>query len=323
MSFWMNVFSAGVANGTALLFATLGELLAERSGILNLGVEGMMLLGAVSGYMTALATGNVWLGLLAGMGAAGVLALLHALAAVTLRADQVVSGLALTFLGSGLALVLGEGLAQKSGAPVVPAFSLPGLGAIPFIGPVFFAEKSLLVYAGYLLIPFCWFYLYRTRPGLHLRAIGEQPAAADALGLPVSRLRYFYTGVGGMLAGLAGASLSLSISPGWFSEFTTSGQGWIAIALVIFAQWNPLRAALGAYLFGSLRRLVLDLQGPEMLLFFRNPFFHDRNLQFFLEMLPYALTVIVLLIGSREAMRQRLGAPAALGRPYVRGERGL
>ncbi len=323
MNFWINILSAGVANGTVLLFATIGELFAERAGVVNLGVEGMMLLGAVTGYGVAYATGDVWLGLLAAMIAGGILSLLHAIVTVTLRADQVVSGLSLTFLGTGLALVLGEGLSQVSGVPTVPSFSIPLLAQIPFLGPIFFEDKSMLVYLGFFLAPLAWFYIYRTRPGLHLRSIGEYPAAADSLGINVFTLRYFYVMVGGILAGLAGAAISLSISPGWFSELTTSGQGWIAVGLVIFAQWDPARAAIGSYLFGSLRRLVLDMQGPTTILFFPNPFFSDRNLQFFLEMLPYALTVIVLVVGSREALRRRLGSPAALGTPYVRGERGL
>jgi general nucleoside transport system permease protein len=323
MNFWINIFSAGISNGTALLFATLGELFAERAGVMNLGVEGMMLFGAVAGYGVGYRTGNPWLGLLVGMFAGAFLSLLHAFITITLRADQVVSGLSLTFLGVGISLVLGEGLSQVSGVPVISGFSIPLLSQIPFFGPIFFVDKSMLVYLGYLMIPVAWFYIYRTRPGLHLRSIGEYPAAADSLGINVFQLRYFYVMVGGALAGLSGAALSLSISPGWFSEFTTSGMGWIAVGLVIFAQWDPIRAAVGAYLFGSLRRLVLDMQGPENILFFRNPFFQDRNLQFFLEMLPYALTVIVLVIGSREAVRRRLGAPAALGNPYVRGERGV
>lgn len=323
MTFWTNILSSGVSSGTALLLATLGELFAERAGVLNLGVEGMMLIGAVTGYGVAFHTGNVWVGLLAGLLMGALLSLLHGFITITLRADQVVSGLSLTFLGTGLSLVLGEGLAQAKGVPTVPAFSLPLLDQLPFFGPIFFDNKSVLVYLGYVLVPLAWFYIYHTRPGLHLRSIGEYPAAADSLGINVFILRYAYTCVGGALAGLAGASLSLSITPGWFSELTTSGQGWIAIGLVIFAQWDPVRAAVGSYLFGSLRRLVLDIQGVQMIFSFRNPFFSDRNLQFFLEMLPYALTVIVLIIGSRAALRRRLGAPAALGIPYVRGERGL
>ncbi len=323
MNFWINILSAGVSNGTALLFATLGELLAERAGVMNLGVEGMMLIGAVTGYNVGYHTGNPWLGLLAGMVAAGLLSLLHAFVVIALRADQVVSGLSLTLLGIGTSLVVGEGLSQVSGVPLIFVFTVPVLNQIPFLGPILFEAKSVLVYIGYLVIPVAWFYIYRTRPGLHLRAIGEYPAAADSLGIDVFRLRYFYVFVGGLLAGVAGASLSLSISPGWYSEFTTSGLGWIAVGLVIFAQWDPIRAAAGAYLFGSLRRLVLDVQGVDSIIGLSNPFFHNRNLGFFLEMLPYALTVIVLIIGSRQALRHRLGAPAALGTPYVRGERGV
>jgi simple sugar transport system permease protein len=290
--------------------------------VLNLGVEGMMLMGAVTAYSTAYATGDPWIGLLAGMLAGGLLSLLHAFVVITLRADQVVSGLSLTFLGIGLSLVLGEGLASLSGVPTIPTLSIPLLSQIPFLGPIFFDNKSALVYIGYLLIPAVWFYIYRTRAGLHLRAIGEYPAAADSLGIDVYAWRYFYVFVGGLLAGLGGGAISLSITPGWFSEFTTSGYGWIAIALVIFAQWDPVRAAVGSYLFGSLRRFTLDVQGVQSIFGVANPFFYDRNLQFFLEMLPYALTVIVLIVGSRAAIRKRLGAPAALGIPYVRGERG-
>jgi simple sugar transport system permease protein len=179
-----------------------------------------------------------------------------------------------------------------------------------------------LVYFGYLLVPLAWYYINRTRPGLHLRAIGEYPSAADALGINVFRMRYFYVFVGGLLAGLGGATISLAISPGWFSELTTGGQGWIAVGLVIFAQWDPVRAAVGSYAFGALRRLILDIQGPTLLLGLRNPFYYQPYYGFFLQMLPYAFTVIVLVIGSREAIRKRLGAPAALGDPYIRGERG-
>jgi ABC-type uncharacterized transport system permease subunit len=158
---------------------------------------------------------------------------------------------------------------------------------------------------------------------MHLRSVGEYPAAADTLGIRVFGLRYFYVFVGGLLAGLAGATISLSISPGWFGALTTSGQGWIAIGLVIFAQWNPIRAAFGAFTFGALRRLVLDIQGPSLILGMANPFFYNTYYGFFLKMLPYAFTVIFLVIGSREANRKRIGTPAALGLPYIRGQRGL
>jgi ABC-type uncharacterized transport system permease subunit len=319
----INILQAGVASGTVLLFATVGELFAERSGVLNLGVEGMMLVGAMSGYSVALATGNPWLGVLVAMLAAGLLSQIHAFIAITLQADQVVSGLALTFLGAGISLVLGEGLSKAGTVSLLPSASIPLLSQIPFLGPIFFKEQSYLVYIGYLFVPLAWYYINRTRPGMHLRSVGEYPAAADALGINVFRLRYFYVFVGGVLAGLAGATISLAVSPGWFSEMTTGGQGWIAVGLVIFAQWDPFRAAIGSYAFGALRRLILDIQGPTMLLGMRNPFYYNPYWGFFLQMIPYAFTIIVLIIGSREAMRKRLGAPAALGTPYIRGERGL
>ena len=317
------ILQAGVATGTILLFATIGEILTERAGILNLGVEGMMLMGAMSAFSVAVNTGNPWLGLIVAMLVAGLLSQVHAFITITLQADQVVSGLALSFLGTGISLVLGEGLSKAGAISLLPSFSIPLLSQIPIIGPIFFTNQSIMVYFGYLLIPATWYYINRTRPGMHLRAVGEYPAAADAVGINIFRLRYFYVFVGGMLAGLAGATISLAISPGWFSELTTAGQGWIAIGLVIFAQWDPVRAAVGSYAFGALRRLILDIQGPTLLFGFTNPFYYNPYWGFFLQMLPYAFTVIVLVIGSREAMRKRLGSPAALGNPYIRGERGL
>ena len=317
------ILQAGVATGTILLFATIGELFAERSGVLNLGVEGMMLIGAMSAFSVAIKTGNPWLGMLVAMLVAGLLSQIHAFITITLQADQVVSGLSLTFLGTGISLVLGEGLSKAGTVSLLPTFSIPLLSKIPLIGPIFFTNQSVLVYFGYILLPLTWYYINRTRAGLHLRAVGEYPAAADALGINVYRLRYFYVFLGGMLAGLAGATISLAISPGWFSELTTAGMGWIAVGLVIFAQWDPIRAAFGAYAFGALRRLILDIQGPTQLLGIPNPFYYNPYWGFFLQMLPYAFTIMVLVIGSREAMRKRLGSPAALGLPYIRGERGL
>jgi len=317
------ILQAGVASGTVLLFATIGEIIAERSGVMNLGVEGMMLLGAMSGFSVAFKTGNPWLGVLVAMLAAGLISQVHAFITIHLQADQVVSGLSLTFLGTGISLVLGEGLSKAGTVSLLPAYTIEILEKIPVIGPIFFTNQSVMVYLGYLLIPLSWYFINRTRPGMHLRSVGEYPAASDALGINVYRLRYFYVFVGGLLAGLAGATISLAISPGWFSELTTSGQGWIAIGLVIFAQWDPLRAAFGAYTFGALRRLILDIQAPVMLLGLRNPFYYNPYWGFFLQMLPYAFTIIVLVLGSREAVRKRLGAPAALGLPYIRGQRGL
>jgi simple sugar transport system permease protein len=309
----VNLLAAGIRSGTPILFATIGEIFAERSGVLNLGVEGMMLMGAMTAYGVAYGTGNPWIGLLVAIGVGGLLALLHAFVTVTLRADQVVSGLALTFLGTGMSAVLGAPLVEIRSAPRLPAFPIPFLSEIPVLGTILF-NHNVVVYLGFLLVPVAWFYIYRTRPGLELRAIGEYPAAADTLGVNVIRQRYFYVVLGGMLAGMAGGSLSLAITPLWV-EGMTAGAGWIAVGLVIFAGWDPLRGAIGAYLFGAIRRLPLDAQ--NLTFFLQNP-----TLGYFMNMLPYLFTIVVLVISSREALRKRAGAPAALGVPYVREERG-
>jgi general nucleoside transport system permease protein len=316
------ILAAGVSTGTVLLFAALGEIFAERAGVLNLGVEGMMLMGAVAGFSTVVSTGNPWLGVVIGMLAGAALSLLHAVVTIHFQADQVVSGLSLTLLGTGLARVLGEGLSKAGATPLLPHFDIPGLVAIPVLGPIFFQDQSIMVYLGFALVPLAWYWINRTRPGLHLRAVGESPTAADSLGINVYRVRYAYVALGGLLAGLAGATITLAIQPGWFGDLTVNGRGWIAVGLVIFAQWSPLRAAIGAYLFGAIGRLVLAVQGPSELFGFSNPFHDVHSLTFFLGMLPYVLVIVVLVLGSREAVRKRLGSPAALGLPYVRGERG-
>jgi ABC-type uncharacterized transport system permease subunit len=309
----VNLLAAGVRSGTAILLATIGEIFTERAGVLNLGVEGMMLMGAMTAFGVAHQTGNPWLGLLAGTAVGGGLALLHGLVVITLHGDQVVSGLALTFLGTGLSAVLGAPLVEIRQAPRLPTLPIPGLADLPILGPILF-NHNVIVYIGFLLVPCAWIYIYRTRPGLTLRALGEYPAAADALGINVYAQRYFYVMLGGLLAGMSGAALTLAITPLWI-EGVTAGQGWIAIGLVIFAGWNPLQAAVGSYLFGAIRRLPLDLQNVAF--FLQNPHYG-----YFMNMLPYLFTIIVLVIGARSALRRRLGAPAALGVPYLREERG-
>ncbi len=316
------ILAAGVASGTILLFAALGEIFAERAGVLNLGVEGMMLIGAVAGFSVTASTGDPWLGLVVAMLAGGLLSLVHAVVTIHLRADQVISGLALTFLGTGLARVLGDGLSSAGSVATIPRLTIPILVEIPFLGPILFREQNVLTYVGLVLVPLAWYWIERTRPGLHLRAVGERPAAADAQGINVIRLRYGYVLVGGLLAGLAGATITLAISPGWFGDQTVGGRGWIAVGLVIFAQWSPIRAAVGAYLFGAIFRSILDIQGVPSILGVVNPFQAGRSATFFLEMLPYLFVILVVILGSREALRRRVGAPAALGIPYVRGERG-
>lgn len=321
ITFIINILAAGLRTGTPLLFATVGELITERAGILNLGVEGMMLVGAVSGFAVSANTGNPWLGVLVGMLAGGVLSLLHGLVAISLRGDQVVSGLALTFVGRGLSAVLGAPYVQVRDVARLPLVELPFLKEIPLIGPTILdpllGRQSIVLYFGFLLVPLVAFYISRTRGGLNLRALGEKPAAVDAVGMNVGRMRYLYVFVGGLLAGLAGASLSLAITPLWIEDMT-AGQGWIAVGLVIFARWDPWRAAVGAYIFGALRRMPLDLQSISWLPFASNPV-----LGVWLEMLPYLFTIVVLVFSSTRAARKRLGAPAALGVPYVRGERGI
>lgn len=321
LAFIINILAAGINSGTSLLFATIGEIFTERSGVLNLGVEGMMLMGAMSAFGVSAATGNPWLGVLVAILVGGLLGLLHAFMTVTLRAGQVVSGLALTFLGTGLSAVLGAPLVELKQVPQLPRLPIPILSDVPVLGQLFF-DHNVIVYVGFLLIPLSWFYIYRTRPGLELRAIGEYPAAADVVGINVNRLRYLYTAVGGMLAGLGGAAISLAITSIWL-DGVTGGQGWIAVGLVIFAGWNPIRAAAGSYAFGALRRLALDLQTVPTILGFANPFAENLYYGFFLQMLPYLFTIVVLVLVSFDAFRKRQGAPAALGIPYVRGERGI
>jgi len=200
--------------------------------------------------------------------------------------------------------------------------TLPGLSQVPIVGPIFFTDQSILAYVGYVLVPLAWSWIHRTRPGMNLRAVGEYPTAADAMGVNVFRLRYLYVFVGGLLAGLAGAAITLAIQPGWFGDLTVNGRGWIAVGLVIFARWDPFRVAIGAYLFAAITRMLLDIQGPTDFLGIPNPFFFNQNLTYLLGMLPYVLIILAVIVGSREATRKRIGAPAALGVPYIRGERG-
>lgn len=299
----VKLLAAAITAGTPLIFAAFGEILAERSGVLNLGVEGMMLVGAVSGFATVVATGDPWLGIVVAMLAAGAMALAHAALSITLGSDQVVSGLALALFGSGLSSFLGK---PYIGVPTPAPFrvvALPGLSALPVLGPSAFTQ-DVLVYASYLLVPLGSWWIYRTRPGLHLRACGESPATADAMGVRVARTRYVYVVLGGMFAGAAGAYLSLSYTPAW-TDNMTAGLGWIAIALVIFSTWNPVRMLLGAYLFGA-----ADALG------FRAQLLGVEVSAVLLRMLPYLFTLAVLF--AITARRRRATMPAALGQPYFR-----
>ncbi len=302
--------------GASLVYATVGEIYTERSGILNLGLEGMMLMGAVSSFAVAYYTGSLILAVLMAMFIGGLLALTHAFLTVTMRANQVVSGLSITLFGSGLASFLGQRLGPAENShylvglvgPKFTPIAVPGLSQLPLVGPIF--NQDPLTYILYLLVPAAWFYLYKTRAGLELRVAVENPPTSDAMGVDVGKVRYLYTTIGGMLTGLGGAHLSLAYTPGW-SENITGGRGWIVIALVIFAMWNPARAVLGALLFGGINAVQFRLQAA------------GTNIPAaYLNMLPYITTIVVLVAMTWwEALSKRIGAPAALGKPYMREEK--
>jgi general nucleoside transport system permease protein len=296
-----------MAAGTTLVFAAVGEVIAERAGVLNLGLEGMMLMGAVTGFIALDRTGRLELGVLVALLAGAALGFLHAILTVSLRANQIVAGLALTIFGTGLAAYLGKDVVGKPARDTFDSVAIPLLHELPWVGPVLF-EQNVLVYAAYVLVAIGWVLLFRTRFGLHLRAVGESAATADAMGVSVVGLRYGAVVTGGALAGLAGAYLSLARTPGW-SEGMTAGRGWIAVGLVIFARWNPLGALVGGFLFGLMEALNFQAQAVGI-----------RLSPFFLGMLPYLFTIAAVVFAAIVGGR-RLGAPAALGIPYEREER--
>lgn len=299
------ILHAAIVSATPILYAALGEIFCERAGILNLGVEGLMLVGAVSGFLMTVNTGNAWLGLLMALAMGVLLSLVFAFLTVTLQANQVVSGLALTMFGTGLSGFLGKPVIGVPAPMVFQRAPIPFLSDIPFLGPVLF-NHDVLVYFLYVLVPLFWIWIYRTRAGLELRSVGENPGAADAVGINVYALRYFYVAVGGALAALGGAYLSLAYSPAWL-ENMTAGRGWIAVALVIFSTWNPGRAALGALLFGGVDVLGLRMQAIGVTI----P-------SFFIRMLPYIFTILVLVLITGSSRRVKTMVPGALGIPYDR-----
>ncbi len=298
--------SRALAFGTPLLLAALGEIVAERAGVVNLGVEGMMMLGAIAGFMAAAATGSLPLALVVAILAGALAASLHAVISVMLLANQFVSGLALTIGGAGLANLLGKNWVGKPLAEPMRLIDLPVLSKIPVLGPAFFQGQYALTYAALLLAVLLWVVLFRTRLGLTLRTVGESPAAADTAGISVRLVRFLATATGGALAGLAGSYLSLAYRPAW-GENITNGMGWIALGLTILALWHPIRAVPAALLFGAFFTLSFRLQGvlpPELL-----------------TLLPYLVTVLALTLIAWRGGRGAVGAPEALGTPYRRGER--
>jgi ABC-type uncharacterized transport system permease subunit len=319
-SLTVSVLAQALAYGTPILFAALGELLAERSGVLNLGVEGMMLVGAVMGFWAMeRAPGPRDLVLVLAIATAAfaglVMSAIHAFLVVTLRASQIVSGLALTIFAGGLGLssYLGNdlGLADVPPKHQFNEINVFGLKNVAVIGPILF-NQSALVYVAWALTAGVAFYLARTRLGLNVRAVGESPGAADAMGINVTRYRYAHVLAGGALAGIGGACYSLAITPGWTDgDSLVGGAGWIAIALVIFSFWRAELCLVGAYLFGGLSGgLPSALQAHAY-----------KVTPEFLNALPYLMTILVLVLVSTAWAKRRLGAPAALGVPYVREER--
>jgi simple sugar transport system permease protein len=314
----VTLIASGVAYGTPLLFASLGELLAERSGVLNLGVEGMMLVGAVMGFWTeqrvhAGPVVSLIVAVFVAAFSAACMAAIHAFLVITLRASQIVSGLALTiFAGAaGLSSYLGNdlNLADVPASHTFHAVFPSGMQNWPIVGPLVFGQTPL-VYVSWVCVAAIAYYLTRTRPGLNVRAVGESPAAADAMGISVTRYRYAHTIAGGAFAGVAGATFTLAITPQWVSGIT-GGAGWIAIALVIFAFWRPELCLVGAYFFGALQALAPELQARNISL---------GPTELWTNAMPYAATIVVLVLVSWRGARRRLGAPAALGVAYVREE---
>ncbi|MCX8127665.1 MAG: ABC transporter permease [Synergistetes bacterium] len=301
------IFTAAIRAGTPLLYATLGEIFAERSGVLNLGLEGLMLVGALAGFIGSYLASSVWFGVLLALLTGGALALLFAFLTVSFRVNQVVAGLALTMLGMGISGYYGQAFIGKT-APQFSSLYIPFLSHVPFIGKVLFSHDPL-VYLTYFLVPLSWFYIFKTKLGMSLRAVGEDPRSADAVGINVAKVRYLHVTLGGMLTALGGAYLSLAYTSMWI-ENMSAGRGWIAVALVIFSAWDPLRALLASYLFGGMVSLQLRIQamGAEI----------SPHL---LMMLPYVLTIVVLSFISSESVRKRIGAPTALMKPYAREER--
>jgi ABC-type uncharacterized transport system permease subunit len=288
--------------GTPLLLGTIGEVICERSGILNLGVEGVMAIGAVTAFIVTFLSYNPWLGLLAAVIVGMLISITHAYASITLRSNQVVSGLALTMLGLGISGLVGKPYVGKPLEIKMNLMPIPILSDIPFIGPIFF-NQSPFFYMAVVLAIAAWFTLEYTKIGIKIRATGEYPKAAETQGVNVSLIKYACVIIGGGFSGLAGANLSISYSKSWI-EGMTAGRGWIVIALTIFALWNPMRALIGAFLFGGIFVLQYLLQ----------PLGISPN---FLAMLPYITTLFVLLmVGLKDS--KKLNAPAMLGEPYKR-----
>jgi len=305
--------AGAIVAGTPLALAALGEILTERAGVMNLGIEGMMLMGGVFGIAGTLVTGNPWIGLVVGAAAGAALATIHAALAVGLRVSQIVSGLALVIVGTGLSSFVGKvpdpPLTDRQAVPSFDRLFPEALADLPVVGPIVLGHDPI-VYLGIVLTGLAGYYLFRTRTGLSIRAVGEDPATADANGIRVGLVRVAHTTLGGALAGLGGAYLTIELTGIW-QDGITAGYGWIAFAMVSFSGWRPWRALVAAYVFGALVNLSFTLQimgvnVPSQLL----------------AVLPFLLTILaVIAISARQASSRKLSAPAALAVPYARESR--
>ena len=299
-----SILVATIVAGTPLIIAALGELVTEKAGVLNLGAEGIMAVGAVAGFAAAHQSGSAAVGACAGMAAGALMSLAFGILTLTLLANQVAAGLALSIFGVGLSAFVGKPF-EAATLPAVPALRIPLLADVPIIGPALFNQQSLVYVSWALFAGIVWF-LYRSRLGLVLRAVGESPASAHSIGYPVIRIRYLATMFGGAMGGLAGAFLSVYYTPLWV-EGMVAGRGWIALALVVFATWRPVRVLVGAYLFGGVMISQLFVQGSGAQIEIPSQF---------LSSLPYLATIIVLVVISRNLNTIRLNSPASLGQPY-------
>ena len=297
--------AATLNSGTVLAFAALGLLINERAGIVNLGAEGIMLVAAIAGFATAVHTGNDWVAFGAGAVAGALLAAAFGVLVIWLNTNQYATGLALSLFGAGLSAFVGIRYTQEKLGEHV-SFSIPGLADLPFVGPALFRQHPMVYLAVALTVGLAWF-LYRSRAGLVLRAVGESPESAHALGYPVRRIRLLAVVVGGALCGVSGAYISIVYTPLWV-EGMVAGKGWIALALTTFATWRPARVLLGAYLFGGVTMLQFHLQGEGV-----------QVPSQFLSMLPYVATIVVLVLISRNATWIRVNMPASLGKPFFPG----
>ena len=295
--------SSAVVAAIPLMLAGAGELVTEKSGVLNLGVEGMMLMGAVTGYAVTVTTGHPWLGVAASIGAGVAMALLFAFLTLTMLANQVATGLSLAIFGTGLSAYVGKPYTSASASATIGTWPIPGLAHIPVLGPALFSLTPLGYFAFVLFGLVAWF-LYRTRAGLVLRSVGESPSVAHSVGFPVVGVRYGATLFGGGMAGLAGGYYSIVYLHLW-QEQLTSGRGWFALALVVFATWRPMRLLVGALLFGAVTGLQFYAQAVGV----------PVPTQF-LAMLPYLATIVVLAVISRNPNTIKLNAPASLGKPF-------